>query len=241
MKTKKTFVVVLFITILIATVAPAEAQKKSILRLAENYSSALKTFQTRKTPVSLENVLRKGLIVTEKLDELENLSESDYSLLEKKMKGFLVNRTELVFIEPDLKFFSDLAAKRGTKADAAFFGLMREFKPNSVWAAYIEQQTDVTGCTIYGNGLLTKLYGKALQFKKKYPKSYVREVDEETDNILLNAFSDNVCACGDRNSVLKEYRSFIKTFPTDKKTPAVKKNLTTLEKSKDARFNCQSG
>lgn len=230
----------MLITILIAAVSSAKSQKKAILRLADNYSSALKNFQAGKSRASLENVLQKGEAVGEKLDDLENLSETDYRRLEKKMKGFLVNRTELVFIEPDLKFFSNLAAKRGTKADVAFFRLMREFKPDNVWASYIEQQTDITGCTKYGNGLMTSLYAKALQFKRNYPQSYASEINEEIDGIF-SRFSDIVCACGDRNSVLKEFRLFIKTFPKDKNTRAVKKNLTTLVKSKDARFYCKTG
>ncbi|MEP6923045.1 MAG: hypothetical protein ABI954_01160 [Pyrinomonadaceae bacterium] len=219
---------------------PVYSQNQSILKLADDYSHALKKFQIQKNRRSIEGILRKGKAVAEKLDELESLNKTEYSLLERKMRGFVVNRDEILFIEPDSKFFAKLAARHGTRADIAFFYLLGELRPDGVWAAYIEQQTDVTGCTIYGQGLLTKLYGKSLQFKKNYPKSYISDIDEEI-NAILSGFTESLCACGERESVLKEFRLFIKTFPKDKNTPAIKKRLAEIKKSKDFRFKCQSG
>ena len=79
-----------------------------------------------------------------------------------------------------------------------------------------------------------------LQFKKIYSKVYVTDVTEETDKIL-EEFIEGTCACGSRNSVLKEFQLFVKTFPNDKNTPRIKKRLANLVKNKDFRFNCQSG
>ena len=216
------------------------SQNKSILQLADEYSLALAKYETQIPRRSAESVLRKGKAVSGQIDEIEALSETDYALLEKKMRGFTVNRDEILFIEPDLKFFHALAQKRGTKADLAFFSLMRELKPDNVWAAYYEPQTDVSACTLYGGGLLTRFYGRALQFKNDYPKAYVEDIDKEISDIL-EQFSDHLCACGDRASVVKEFRSFIKTFPKDKKTPEIKRLLKNINKNKDFRFNCQSG
>ena len=216
------------------------AQNKTILQLADEYSIALKKYQQQKPTTSVESVLHKGKAVNNKIEDLENLSEADYTLLEKKMKGFVINRDEVLFIEPDLKFYTQLLKTHGTKADVAFINLMRQIKPDNFYAKYIEMQTDVTGCTIYGNGVLTTLYGKALQFKKIYPKAYIKDVNEETDKIL-EEFIEGTCACGNRNSVLKEFQLFVKTFPNDKNTPRIKKRLTNLVKNKEFRFNCQSG
>lgn len=218
----------------------AYAQDKSILKLADEYAAALKNYQAQKSRLSIEGVISRGTAVSGRLDEIESLSDADYALLEKKMKGYLVNRQEILFIEPDLKFFINLSKTRGTKADIAFFDLMRQIRPDSVWAAYTEQQTDVTGCTRYGSGLLTGLYGKALQFKQNYPKSYTGDINEEIEGIL-SPFLEGTCACGNRAGVLKEFRLFIKTYPKDKNTRAIKKRLENLEKDKDFRFNCQSG
>lgn len=238
---KRTF---LFFTLIIVVygcnISVVHAQNKSILALADQYALALRKTRNQKTKQSIEPLLRKGKAVAEKLDEIESLSETDYSLLEKKMKGFSINRDEIVFIVPDSKFFTRLSKARETRTDVAFFTLMREIRPDNLWAAYIEQQTDVTGCTIYGNGLLTNFYGKTLQFKRVHPKAYIKDIDEEIYGIVAE-FSDNLCACGDREGVLKEFRLFIKTFPKDKNTPAIEKRLAKIEKEKDFRFNCQSG
>lgn len=121
-----------------------------------------------------------------------------------------------------------------------FFSLLNEIKPDSVWAAYIEQQTDFTGCTIYGNGMLTRLYGKALKYKKAYPKVFTKHIDDEISEIL-QAFSESSCACGSTNGVQKEFRLFIKSFPRDKNTPDIRKNLKDIIKRGDFRFNCKSG
>ncbi|MEP6903212.1 MAG: hypothetical protein ABJA66_15795 [Actinomycetota bacterium] len=216
------------------------SQTKSILQLADEYSLVLREYEKQTSRRSVESVVRKGQVVGQQLEELEALSETDYALLEKKMKGFTVNRDEIVYINPDLKFFAELSKTHGTNADIAFFALMRQIKPENVWAAYIEPQTDYSGCTIYGKGLLTNLYGRAVQFKKNYPKAYTSDIAEEI-NKILEEFPVSRCACGNRESVLKEYRLFIKKFPKDKNTPQIKKRLTIIEKKKDFRFNCQSG
>ena len=216
------------------------AQDKSIITRANEYSVALRRYQKQKGRVSVERVVSKGKYVAEKLDEIEALSEADYALLERKMKGFSINRQEILFIEPDYKYFLDLSRKQRTAADTAYFSLMRKIKPDDVWAAYIEQQTDVTGCTIYGNGLLTRLYGQILKFRRTYPKSFVKDINDERDGII-EAFSENGCSCGDMKGVLKEFRLFIRTYPKDKNTPKIKMNLVDLKKRGDFRYSCHSG
>lgn len=230
----------LFITFHAFGASPVCSQTKPVLRLADEYALVLRKYQSQKSQMSIESVMRKGKAVAERLDQLEALSDAEYALLEKKMKGFVVNREEILVIVPDLAFFVQLSKKRGTRADAAFFALMREIRPDNVFAAYIEMQTDATGCTIYGNGALTRLYGKALRFKKTYPRAYVEEIDKEI-NEILSEFTGDPCACGERVAVLREFRLFIRTFPKDENTPEIKKNLATLEKRKDAGFHCRTG
>lgn len=237
----KTLLIIVSIVNCLALFSPATlAQDNSIMTRANDYYTALKRYQQQKGRVSVERLINKGKSVDEKLDEIEALSDADYSLLKMKMKGFTINREEILFIEPDYKYFLKLSRKHGTTADTAYFSLMRKIKPDNVWAAYTEQQTDVTGCTIYGNGLLTRLYGQILNFKQAYPKSFVKNIDEER-NEILQAFSVSSCSCGDVNGVLKEFNLFIRTYPKDKNTPEIKKNLANLKKGGDFRFNCQSG
>jgi hypothetical protein len=239
---KKNLLIITVLAIALAGLSAADAysQTKTILALANDYSIALSNYQKQTGRSSIESLLRKGMLVDQQVSEIENLSVADYSSLEKMMKGFVVNREEILFVKPDLKFFAALAKVRGTNADIAYFSLMRQFRPEYVWAAYIEQQTDYSGCTIYGNGVLTKLYGQALDFKKNYPKAYNAEVNEEIDGIL-ERFDEKGCACGSRTGVLREFRLFIRTFPNDKHTPKIRKALAKIERSKGFRFNCESG
>jgi hypothetical protein len=225
---------------MILFVVQAFSQNKQILNLADRYSSALRKLQKQGKRISIEGVLRKGKELSDKWEELEALDENEYLRLEKKMKGFLVNRQEVLFIEPDLKFFEKQSRKYGLSSDVAFFKLMQRIKPDSVWAAYIEQQTDVTGCTKYGSGLLTRLYGDLLRFKKAYPNKHVADINDEIGEIL-DEFSVSGCACGDIEEVLKEFRLFIKSYPRDTNRPKIKRNLTQIKKQGDFRPNCHSG
>lgn len=241
MKFKNTFAAILFAAFFLSNASFSYSQNKSVLKLAEQYSQALKKFQNQKGRTSLEGLLRKGNAVGEKLDEMESLSERDFSVLEKKMKGFVINREETIFVKPDNVFFGKLAARRGTPADAAFFKLSRKYKPNNVWSAFIEQQTDYSGCTIYGKGIFTELYAQAKSFQSQYPAAYSGEIREMIDEIKIE-LTENTCVCGDRNGAAKEFRLFINTFPKDKITPLVKKRLKEIENKKtNLRFACHSG
>jgi len=219
---------------------PIYAQNKTILELADQYSSTLKNFQAWKRGSSVEQVIRKGDAVAKKYDELESLSDTEYALLEKKMKGYFINRIEVLIIRPDVKFFINLSKRFGTRADVAFFVLLRMIRPDSIWPAYIEQQTDVTGCTIYGKGLFAQLYGQTTKFRSVYPKAYVLNIKDEIEEMVEN-FVAGTCACGSKADVQKELRLFVRTFPRDENTPGVKTKLKRLSNKGDFRFNCHSG
>lgn len=217
-------------------------QNKIVMSLANRYSLALRRLENGNSRQSIEAVYRKGASLSDKLDEMENLSEADYALFEKKMKGFIINRNEVVFVKPDAKFFGSLAQRRGTEADIAFFTFLNHLRPDGVWSAYIEQQTDFSGCTIYGKGILTEMYGRAKQFKRKYPSAYIPEINETITDIK-QTFTSDTCACGNnRADVAGEFRLFIKTFPKDEITPAVEKRLAdVLNNQSGIRFGCHSG
>lgn len=239
--TKKLFEPILFIVLCAFFLSDVCGQSKTILSLANRYSRALRNLENGKTKQSVESIYRKGARLSDKLDELEALSDADYALFEKKMKGFLVNRSETVFIKPSAKFFGNLAKRRGTKADIAFFNFLGELKPDSVWSAYIEQQTDFSGCTIYGRGILTGMYRNAKQFKRKYPSVYTEDIDKVITDIK-ETFTNDTCACGERADVIKEFRLFINAFPKDEIAPVVRKRLAEVSsKPTEFRFGCHSG
>lgn len=210
------------------------------MKLASQYRLALDEYESRKSRSTLESVFHKGTLMSDKYEELESLSERDYEELKQIMRGFDVNREEIVFVEPDTRFFLRLATRFGSAADRSFFRLLVEIKPNNVWASYFEQQTDYSGCTIYGNGKLTSLYGKATSFMHEYPKAYSNFIVAEIDGILEN-FDENICSCGGRSQVIREFSLFVRTFPNDSNTPKIRNVLTKLRGRKDFRFNCKSG
>lgn len=217
------------------------AQNTSILTLANKYSAALRKFEKRNARGNLEAVYRKGQIDDERTDELENLTEANYALVKKRMRGFLVNRDEIIYVKPDVNFFKKLSKRLGTESDVAFFTFLGELRTDSVWSNYIQQQTDYSGCTLYGKGILTRLYGKAKQFRKQHLSAYVVDINEEIEK-MKSEFAEDTCACGDSNSVIKEFQLFMKTFPADKITPIVKKRLREIQNKKTSfRFNCISG
>ncbi len=231
----------LVVVVFVFALQHVDAQDDSISGRADRYSIALKNFEKGKGKKSVESVYRKGQLVAEKLDELEKLNEADYASVEKKMRGFVVNRDEIIFVKPETDFFRNLSKKFGTKAGVAFFSFLGELKPDNVWSVCTEQQTDYSGCTIYGKGILTGLYGRAKQFRRQYPSAYAADIKEEIDKIK-EKFTDGTCACGDVNGVVEEFRLFIKTFPADEITPAVKTRLKAVQnKQTSIRFDCQSG
>lgn len=232
---------ILFIVVCAFISSNIYGQNKTILTLATQYSQALTKFENQKKRNNLELLYRKGQAVGEKLDDLEALSETDYASVERKMKGYVVNRNEIIFIKPDVNFYKKLSRKYGTKADVAFFNFLGELKPDSVWSAYIEQQTDYSGCTIYGSGKLTALYGKAKQFRKQFPAAYATDINEAINDIK-ETLTSNTCACSDSRSPIKEFQLFINAFPKDTITPAVKKRLDEVKAKRTAiRFQCHSG
>jgi hypothetical protein len=217
---------------------PTQAQQPSILELATTYSRALQDIENGKNRGSIESLFDKGKNVSDKLEEMEGLTEADYSRLTRLMRGFVINRDEVLYIEPDSKFFARLSRKLGTRKDVSFFVLKQQLRPDNVWAAYIEQETDSTGCTQYGNGSLTRLYGQAVAYRKAYPNGYRFAVNYEIEQIL-ERFSSNICGCGNVGAASKEFRSFVTAYPQDKNTPKIAKTMNDVLSRKNFHFDCQ--
>ncbi|HEY6873171.1 MAG TPA: hypothetical protein VI298_10645 [Geobacteraceae bacterium] len=231
------------ITSMMCAVPFARAEDAAVFAAVDQYSEAIGKFQADTAMRgSLENVYHKGQAAASGLvSVLESLSPEGYDSIVKKMRGYVLNRDEGIFVLPDFKFYYGLAKKQGTDADIAFFSFMSDFRPDNVWPAFIEQQTDYGGCTNFGAGVLTDLYGKGINRSKKYPSVYKRDIDEAIEQIRDELTVSN-CACGDMDSVIKELELFIATFPADGLTPVVRQRLSDVKSRKSTmRFNCISG
>jgi hypothetical protein len=240
MKLSRLFNATTLLMFLLCLLSTVHAQGPSILHVAKKYSTALRNVENGRSRETIESLFRKGKQVSDKLDEMENLGENDYTRLQTLMRGYTINREEVLFIEPDSKFFDGLSRRFGTAKDVRFFGLRRLIKPDDAWAAYIEQQTDVTGCTIYGNRSLTSLYGRAVSYRRAYPNAYSGPIQGFLEDILLQ-FSDDICSCGSSDGVLREFRLFVKRYARDKHTPGIRQRLNNLDDGKGVRINCQTG
>src|ERR1051325_10110966 len=143
---------------------------------------------------------------------LEALSENDFAGLQGKLPGALINREESVFIKPDVDYFSKLAAAHGDAGDRGFFAEMKRTYPVSVWPTYIEQQTDYSGCTRFGNMSLVETYRAWSDFQRTYPDRYTTAAAQEVAAVL-NQLTQSTCACSDTPSVKRELDQFLLTFP----------------------------
>ncbi|HSM92590.1 MAG TPA: hypothetical protein VLT47_06835 [Anaeromyxobacteraceae bacterium] len=79
---------------------------------------------------SLEALLRRGNDLAAELRPIiERLSDENYRSVERGMKGYVVTREEVIIVEPDTRFFSNLAEEIGTTRDRQFFGYMLKVRP----------------------------------------------------------------------------------------------------------------
>jgi len=230
--------------------APAEAtqapnDKKSlpiVLRRVETFSAELSQYESHAGRQSLEPLFQKGQSLAAMLVSVIDVFKEEYYLFAKNnMRGYLINRDKVVYALPDIKFFKNLAAKRGEKADAAFFELLGQTRQDNVWPVYVEPSEEMTGCIRYGPGTMVELYEKWMRFKSDYPTAYVKQRDDNLRSIGLD-LATSVCACGSVDDVLKEFRLFIAKFPNSAITPQLKKRINDVQQKTDPmRFNCTTG
>jgi hypothetical protein len=186
--------------------------------------------------------LRDALVMSRSGNQttLELLSEQEFTVLRRDLVGLILNREEVVFVEPDVAFFSKLSA-RGDAADRAFFAALSFTYPESVWPVYTEPQTDFSGCTRFGSGTLVSTYFTWKAVTQQYPKHY----DEATNRQLvdvINALTESTCACADRASVEQEFTEFLRHGEASEVRTRVAQRLAAIRSGRaQFRFRCISG
>lgn len=199
--------------------------------------------------VGVEGLLRLGEKAADALVQppppgettvLERLNEEEFQVVVLKMKGFIVNRQETVFVEPDPAFFIALANRAGDQASVEFFEAYRKTKPNG-WPAYIEQQTDYSGCIRYGTLSLVDTYKVWDTYREKYPTRYPQEVTKFVRDIE-DDLTEGTCACDDKEAVLREFAAFGRAFPRAKISVRLREKFDQIRQGKsDIREHCVSG
>ena len=211
------------------------------------YQSAIKSAETGRGAIeaaysALASVRETLMRVRNGRDTvLEGMSDEEFTRLQRELPGVLVNREEIVFIKPDVDYFSKLAAARGDAADRAFFSALKQTYPDSVWPAYVEQQTDYSGCTRFGSRSLVQTYRTWSEFQRAYPNRYAAAAAEQAAAVL-NELTQSTCACGETPGVQQELEEFLRNFPASAARVKVEERLQALRNGRsDIRTRCTSG
>ena len=150
-----------------------------------------------KSPI--EPVFEAGMQASPQIQAvLPDLSESQYQQVQHQMQGFIVVREAVIVVRPSVDYFKSLARKQGTKADRAFFDIYSRTEPdgNGPFPAYIQQQTDESGCTRFDGKLMVDLYRGWMTFRTTYPDAYASEAQGEIDSLETELLS-GICTCED--------------------------------------------
>jgi len=177
---------------------------------------------------------------------LERLDPQAYLALERRLAahGIVVNQEEIVFAAVEPAFFLDLARKYGDASDREFFAAYgRMYPPGKgyIWPAYVEQQTDASGCTSFAPHKLVDLYGRWRLYRSRFPGDYQQAVAASIRDIESQLCAAS-CACEDRETVAAELETFLARFPQDKIASRVAARLRAIEAGRSTtRFHCLSG
>jgi hypothetical protein len=212
------------------------------------YRSAIGAAESGSSPRAIEAAfsalgsMREALLqVRNGRNVLESLPDEEFERLRRELAGAIVNRHEVVFVEPDPDFFTKLAAARGDRADRAFFSALRATYPASVWPVYVAQQTDYSGCTRFGSMSLVEIYRTWVGFQHRFPGRYAAGAAKEIDAVIEH-LTTSTCACGDLTSVENELRRFRRTFPTSSARARVDERLEAVRaRRSDIRASCVAG
>jgi len=171
---------------------------------------------------------------------LESLSVPEFERLQK-LPGALINREEIILVEPDPDYFARLSAARGEPADRAFASALKATFPQSVWPVYTEPQTDYAGCTRFGSLDLVKSYRAWSEFQRQFPGRYAASTRKEIDAVV-GALGASTCACGDLASAQAELQEFLRAFPRSPAGSTIERRLQALRAGRsEIRPNCVAG
>ena len=196
----------------------------------------------------VEGLYRLGLRAAEDLvgpgsDILEELSDSDFVLVQEKMRWFAVTRDEVVFVEADSDSFAELARRCRDTVSRDFFETAKQvtYDGYAAWPAYVEQVTDYSGCTKFGSLELVRCYRLLTRFRTLHPNRYRDRIDRLLEPLEEDLTSGD-CPCGVREDVVYELRAFLSEFPKAPIAPSIRERLTQIETGKlSIRDHCSPG
>jgi hypothetical protein len=212
------------------------------------YRSAITSAESGRSSRAIETAFSALVSVREALMQvrggqnvLESLPDEEFQRLGRDLPGAILNRDEVVFVEPDPDCFTKLAAARGDGADRAFFSAFKATYPESVWPLYVEPQTDYGGCTRFGSMTLVETYRTWFDFQRTFRGRYAASAQRETDAVI-EQLTTSTCACGDLASVERELQRFRRRFPTSPARAKIDQRLQALRaRRSEIRTSCVAG
>jgi hypothetical protein len=232
----------------LGTVAALAQLKATDQAAVETYRSAIRTAESGGSTRGIEAAfsalasMRWVLLKPQNGQTvLESLPDEDFRLLGRHLPGVVINRSETVYVMPDVDYFTTLAAAQGDGADRAYCAALKTTYPKSVWPVYIEQQADYSGCTRFGSMSLVDTYRAWSVFQSQFPGRYARDAKREIDAVI-ESLTESTCACGGRAAVEQEFQRFLQGFPTASIRPKINQRLEALRTGRsDIRLECRSG
>lgn len=221
-----------------AALAGAVAWGEDAPASGRDYLRALERFEQGRGG-SLERVFDQSLAVARALSA-EGGTDGP-SGVEPRGLSFRVGESSLA-VGPDPRFFLDLARRRGTSVDEAFFTLLRDtYHADGVTRRYTVPRSDEAVCHVFDHPDLEPLYRNWTRFWATHPRAYTDAVDREV-KALEDLVAESTCACGDRESVEAGLERFLKSFPRSPVVPRVRARLERLRAgTSDIRFRCPTG
>jgi len=233
---------------LVVAAAAAGAQLTTSVQTAvAEYQTALRVLETHAKGQRVEPAFDALLKVRDALTAaaaggsvLEALSDADLEQLRERLPGVLINRDEVVFVEPDPDFFVQLAVGHGDEVDRQFYAALKATYPETVWPIYVEQQTDYSGCTRFGTGKLVEMHRTWARFRDRNPKRYAAAARDQLVRVNREIV-ESTCACGDAASVTRELEGFLRSASAPTERTRVAERLAAVRSGRsDLRLHCTS-
>ncbi len=207
----------------------------------DEYASSLDAIMKSHSRQSLQPLFEIGIKSSPEVQSiLDTLSAEELAALKKKMPGMQIIRGESDVVRPSADFFRNLARRKGTKADRAFFDIYARTEPDSSpdFPAYVSAPSVNARCTKFDGPLLVALYRGWLDFRTQYPGDYTTEAQGELDSMDAE-LSAGTCACGTQRQVTEGLEAFAKAFPDLPLTTKVRARINRIKDgTSHIRFQC---
>ena len=217
-----------------------------VVAASETYARELGEVERESKRQSLERVFALATDLAESLRRpdrsgmhpLDSLPDGELASLGEKLRGIILERGSATV---DPAFFEKLGERKGRTEDRLFLRLYHRAFPTGARPAYVQSRSDQSGCVDFGDGKLVSLFSEWGRYASRHTKQYVPFVKSEMERIR-QALTQETCACVSSGSVQSELRFFLRRFPNDPASEAVRKRFEEVRRgTSNIRFNCRPG